>query len=98
MSDCCTPDGGCSTATTPDGGRATAVAEARTAVYDVAGMTCGHCRTALTGAIGALDGVLGVDVDLDAGRVTVRTSGEPDEAAVARAVDDAGYELTGRAA
>lgn len=35
-------------------------------------MTCGHCKATLTKVIGGLDGVTGVDVDLDTGRVTVR--------------------------
>ncbi|MDH6225363.1 MULTISPECIES: heavy-metal-associated domain-containing protein [Streptomyces] len=93
---CCTPDGTCSTGT--GAAVATEVSTGATTVYDVAGMTCGHCRATLTREIGALDGVLAVDVDLEAGRVTVTTSGEPDDALLARVVDDAGYELTGRAA
>ncbi|MFI9821647.1 heavy-metal-associated domain-containing protein [Streptomyces sp. NPDC052013] len=72
--------------------------ESRTTVYAVDGMTCGHCKATLTEEIGALDGVLAVNVDLEAGQVAVTTSGEPDDALLARVVDDAGYELTGRAA
>ncbi|MGC5038790.1 heavy-metal-associated domain-containing protein [Streptomyces sp. DT190] len=64
--------------------------------YAVAGMSCGHCKATLTGAIGALDGVSGVEVDLGTGHVTVTGAGEPDDAAIAEAVDEAGYELTGR--
>jgi copper chaperone CopZ len=64
--------------------------------YAVAGMSCGHCKATLTGAIGALDGVSGVEVDLGTGHVTVTVTGEPDDAAIAEAVDEAGYELTGR--
>ncbi|MFH9012075.1 heavy-metal-associated domain-containing protein [Streptomyces sp. NPDC017943] len=64
--------------------------------YAVSGMSCGHCRTAVTEAVGELAGVSGVEVDLDAGHVTVTGPGEPDDEAVARAVDEAGYELTGR--
>ncbi|MGW7429070.1 cation transporter [Streptomyces sp. NPDC054861] len=94
MSSCCTPDGSCSTNA---GEATTAVADATTTVYAVTGMTCGHCRTAITTSVGALDGVLSVDVDVDGGRVTVTTGGAPDDAAIAAAVDDAGYELTGRA-
>ncbi|MEU4261979.1 cation transporter [Streptomyces argenteolus] len=66
-------------------------------VYRVAGMTCGHCRTAVTQSVGALHEVLSVDVDMAGGLVTVTTAGTPDDAAVAAAVHDAGYELTGRA-
>ncbi|MFE0653639.1 heavy-metal-associated domain-containing protein [Streptomyces sp. NPDC059534] len=94
MGSCCTPDNSCST-----GGEATAtaVADSTATVYAVSGMTCGHCRTAITNSVGALDGVISVDVDIAGGLVTVTTGGEPDDAAITAAVDDAGYELTGRA-
>ncbi|MET7439825.1 heavy-metal-associated domain-containing protein [Streptomyces sp. NPDC004082] len=93
---CCTPDGTCSTtaAATAD----VALTDARTTVYDVSGMTCGHCKATLTKEIGALDGVLSVDVDIDAGQVRVTTEAEPDDAVLAAVVDEAGYALTGRAA
>ncbi|GAA3372718.1 hypothetical protein GCM10020367_28950 [Streptomyces sannanensis] len=94
-SSCCSPDHSCSTGTTTE--TAVALAESRTTAYRVSGMTCGHCKSAVTASVGALDGVLGVDVDVAAGLVTVTTDGEPDDKAVADAVDDAGYELTGRA-
>jgi len=67
-----------------------------TTSYAVAGMSCGHCSATLTRVIGELDGVLGVDVRLDTGRVTVTADAEPDDAAIAEVVDEAGYELTGR--
>lgn len=90
---CCSTDGSCST-----GAAVSAPAEGRSTVYDVAGMTCGHCKATLTKEIGALDGVVSVEVDLGAGQVTVTTSDEPDDALLAKVIDDAGYELTGRAA
>ncbi|MCX5417655.1 heavy-metal-associated domain-containing protein [Streptomyces sp. NBC_00059] len=90
---CCTPDGSCSTST---GEAATAVTDATVTVYRVSGMTCGHCKTAITKAVGELDEVLAVDVDVTAGLVTVTTKNTSDDAAIAAAVDDAGYELTGR--
>ena len=40
-------------------------------VYTVAGMTCGHCVSAVSEEIGKLDGVAGVQVDLATGAVTV---------------------------
>ncbi|MBR8640094.1 heavy-metal-associated domain-containing protein [Streptomyces tuirus] len=64
--------------------------------YAVSGMSCGHCETTLTRAIGELDGVSGVEVDLDTGQVTVTSAAEPDDAVIAATVDEAGYELTGR--
>jgi copper chaperone CopZ len=67
-----------------------------TATYHVTGMTCGHCVTAVTEELSALDGVTGVDVALVAGgtsTVTV-TSDAPLRADTVRAaVDEAGYEL-----
>ncbi|MDQ1032122.1 copper chaperone [Streptomyces umbrinus] len=93
-SSCCSTDGSCSTATTD---RATATeAVTVTTTYAVSGMTCGHCKATLTKVIGELDGVTGVDVDLDTGRVTVVGAAEPDDTLIAEVVDDAGYELTGR--
>ncbi|MGI5341345.1 heavy-metal-associated domain-containing protein [Streptomyces sp. CA-181903] len=67
-----------------------------TTTYAVTGMSCGHCESAVAKAVGTLGAVRGVTVDVAAGRVTVTTDGEPDDAAVAGAVDDAGYELVGR--
>lgn len=96
MSDCCTPEGGCATSTTQ--GTTTALADTYTTIYEVAGMTCGHCKSTLTKAIGEIDHVLSVDVDVASGRVSVTTGAEPDDAELAKVVDDAGYELTGRAA
>ncbi|MFE5907541.1 heavy-metal-associated domain-containing protein [Streptomyces wedmorensis] len=94
MGSCCTPDNSCSTSA---GTTAVAIAESTVTVYAVSGMTCGHCKSAITGSVGALDGVISVDVDVTGGLVTVTTGGEPDDAAITAAVDDAGYELTGRA-
>ncbi|MFI8963905.1 heavy-metal-associated domain-containing protein [Streptomyces sp. NPDC053493] len=97
MGSCCTPDNSCSTNAAADATTAVAVADRTTTVYAVSGMTCGHCKSAVTQSVGELAGVLSVDVDVAAGRVTVTTGGAPDDAAIAAAVDDAGYELTGRA-
>ncbi|GLW46899.1 metal associated protein [Streptomyces sp. NBRC 14336] len=65
--------------------------------YAVSGMSCGHCKATLTKVIGELDGVTGVEVDLAAGQVSVSSSTEPDDALIAEVVDEAGYEVTGRA-
>ncbi|MER6012239.1 heavy-metal-associated domain-containing protein [Streptomyces bluensis] len=92
-SSCCSADGTCSTGTA---GTATAT-EAVTTAYAVSGMTCGHCKATLTKAIGELDGVTGVEVDLDTGLVSVTSATQLDDAAIAEVVDEAGYELSGRA-
>ena len=67
-----------------------------TTTYAVAGMTCGHCVSAVSEEIGRLAGVRAVDVDLVAGgtsTVQVTSDAPLDEAAVREAVDEAGYEL-----
>jgi copper chaperone len=64
-------------------------------VITVAGMTCGHCVTAVEGEIGKLPGVTGVRVDLPSGQVRITADPLPDRAALSAAVDEAGYELTG---
>ena len=64
-----------------------------TTTYDVTGMTCGHCEMSVQEEVGELKGVLEVHADHSTGRVTV-TSTEPlDPAAVAAAVEEAGYSL-----
>lgn len=61
--------------------------------YNVTGMTCDHCKRAVTTELQQLDGVANVDVDLTAGTVTVESAEALDPAAVAAAVDEAGYEV-----
>ncbi|MCL3817079.1 heavy-metal-associated domain-containing protein [Aeromicrobium wangtongii] len=66
--------------------------------YRVTGMTCEHCVAAVTEELTALDGVTAVSIDLVAGGtsdVTVESSAPLDTAAVAEAVDEAGYALAG---
>ena len=57
--------------------------------YTVTGMTCGHCKSAVTTEVLQVPGVRAVDVDLDSGTLTVR--GEADDDAIRKAVDEAGY-------
>jgi copper chaperone len=60
--------------------------------YTVEGMTCGHCRKAVIEEVLQVEGVKGVDVDLDSGRVTVAGESFADDA-IAQAIDEAGYTL-----
>ncbi len=62
-----------------------------TATYAVAGMTCEHCRIAVTEEVTKVAGVASVDVDLGTKLVRVRGSAV-DEAAVVAAIDEAGYD------
>jgi copper chaperone CopZ len=59
--------------------------------YVVAGMTCEHCRVAVTQEVTQVAGVASVDVDLDTKLVRVDGTGV-DQAAVIAAVDEAGYD------
>lgn len=64
-----------------------------TTVWTVQGMTCAHCVAAVTEEVSGIPGVSGVDVDLESGQVTVTAESDPTTAAVAAAVDEAGYTL-----
>ena len=59
--------------------------------YTVAGMHCGHCKTAVTEELEAVDGVDDVVVDLETKLVTVRGS-RLDDPALRAAIEEAGYE------
>jgi len=61
--------------------------------YHVVGMTCEHCERRVTGELGAIAGVDSVTADAATGLVVGTAQAEPDAAAVAEAVDEAGYEL-----
>jgi copper chaperone CopZ len=57
----------------------------------VDGMSCDHCRVAISGEVGRVPGVQAVNVDLDA--KVVRVSGtDLDKAALVDAIDEAGYD------
>jgi copper chaperone len=64
-----------------------------TRTYDVPGISCGHCKAAIEGEVGKLEGVEGVDVDIDGKTVTV--DGGASEDAVRAAIDTAGYDVAG---
>ncbi|CAL9452431.1 heavy-metal-associated domain-containing protein [Streptomyces albus] len=68
-----------------------------TTTYKVSGMTCGHCEGAVTEEISRIEGVSSVKAVAASGEVTVTSAADLDDAAVREAVDEAGYELVGRA-
>lgn len=61
----------------------------------VSGMSCGHCAQTVTKAVEALPSVERALVDLKGGQVTVE--GNAEESTVRQAIEDAGYEVQGRA-
>ena len=60
---------------------------------NVAGMTCGHCVSAVTMELSLLTSVTEVEVDLESGQVTVTYDDELDQAQIATAIEEAGYEI-----
>ena len=62
-------------------------------VYRADGMSCDHCRVAVTEEVGKVAGVRSVEVDLDAKLVRVHGDGV-DGTAVVAAIDEAGYDAT----
>ena len=64
----------------------------QTLTYSVPGISCGHCRVAITGEVTQVDGVNNVSVDLESKVVTVTGAGV-DDAAVRDAIDEAGYDV-----
>lgn len=59
--------------------------------YTVAGMSCEHCRTAVTEEVEQVAGVSAVEVDLGTKLVVVRGD-DVSDAAVRDAIREAGYE------
>jgi copper chaperone len=60
--------------------------------YSVPGLSCEHCRAAVSAEVARLPGVAEVDVDLDAKRVHVAGAGLKD-AKVRAAIEEAGYDV-----
>ena len=60
---------------------------------NVSGMTCGHCVSAVTMELSLLPSVTEVDVDLESGQVTITSDAALEQAQLANAIDEAGYEL-----
>lgn len=59
--------------------------------YSVPGMSCDHCKHAVTGELTGVPGVESVDVDLETKLVVVQGEGL-DDAALRAAIVEAGYE------
>jgi copper chaperone len=62
--------------------------------YSVPGISCDHCRVAITREVSQVVGVGAVEVDLVAKRVVVRGE-QIDDGALRAAIDEAGYEIAG---
>ncbi len=62
-------------------------------VLRVEGMSCGNCVNHVGAALRAVDGVVDVDVQLEAGRAVIRHRAEADIAMLVAAVREADYEV-----
>jgi copper chaperone len=60
-------------------------------IYSVPGVSCEHCRSAITTEVARVPGVESVAVDLEQKLVTV-VGHELDDLLVRAAIDDAGYD------
>lgn len=63
-------------------------------ILNVEGMSCSHCVNAVTKAVGGLDGVSNVEVDLDAKTVTVEYDADKVSLDnIKEAIEDEGYDV-----
>jgi Cu+-exporting ATPase len=60
----------------------------------IEGMSCNHCKMRVEKALGELEGVNNVSVDLEAKKATFDIDGEVGDAVLKEAVEDAGYDVT----
>jgi len=65
-----------------------------TTLLHVPGISCGHCKTAIEGALGQVTGVAAAEVDVDARTVTVRhDAATATRSDLVRAIEDEGYDV-----
>ncbi len=64
-------------------------------VIEIKGMMCGHCEAHVKKALEALDGVASAEASHEKGTAVVQLSGSVDDAALKKAVEEEGYEVTG---
>jgi copper ion binding protein len=62
-------------------------------VFEVEGMTCGHCVGSVSNSVGQVDGVRKVSVDLATGRLEVQSDRGVSRESIDSAVRAAGYTL-----
>ncbi len=60
-------------------------------VFEVQGMTCGHCEKAVAQAVQRIDPQAGVQIDRSQNRVTVDSGA--DKAALQAAIQEEGYQV-----
>lgn len=63
-----------------------------TARFQVTGMSCAHCESAVRAEVGRIEGVEAVEVSARTGELAVTSVAALDAAAIVAAVDEAGYD------
>jgi copper chaperone CopZ len=63
-----------------------------TTTFLVPGMTCGHCKGAVTDELSKINGVTNVDVDLDTKKVIFESDVAVEWQIIVEAIDEAGFE------
>lgn len=62
--------------------------------FDVQGMTCGHCKMSVEGALKKLDGVSAAEVHLETGKVDVTfDESKVNVEAMKEAIEEQGYDV-----
>jgi Cu+-exporting ATPase len=60
----------------------------------IEGMSCNHCKMRVEKALGEIEGVDNVTVDLEAKKATMEIVSEVGDDVLKEAVEDAGYDVT----
>ncbi|MCU7557664.1 copper chaperone CopZ [Macrococcus capreoli] len=62
-------------------------------ILKVEGMTCGHCKKSVEGAVSELEGVKSAAVDLEAANVTIVHEENVSVDTMKAAIEDQGYDV-----
>lgn len=76
----------------PEDSNMAAITEHR---FQVPGMSCEHCETAVKSALLDVNGVYDVDVNLESKTVVVKHDAVVNTGAMREAINEAGYEIEG---
>lgn len=62
-------------------------------VMTIEGMSCNHCKMRVENALGALEGVEKVEVNLELKQAVLEMASDIENSVLTEVVDDAGYEV-----
>jgi len=64
-----------------------------TSILKVKGMSCSHCAMSIKKALGRLEGIQNVEVDLQRGEVRLENVGSVDLKQIQKTIEEAGYQV-----